>query len=91
MLIYAHSSIWIEASHRWSLAFDGTNSFCLVAAERLAEGVVVLQGDDGLREVVEVTAEDICSIVHSIACPVESFAVPRRGVKCSLELFDSLL
>ena len=90
MLIYAHGSVWVEPSHRRRLAFDGADCFCLMAAQGLAERVVVLQWDDGFWEVVEVATKDVGSIVDGVACPVEAFAISWWGVKGSLELLDSL-
>jgi len=90
MLVYAHCGVRIESTNRWILAFNGPNRFRLVIPQRLAEGVVMLQRNNGFGEVVEVATQDVGGIVHGVACPVEAFSVAWRGIKCSLELLDSL-
>lgn len=90
MLVNAHCGVRVESAYRWVLAFNGSNSFGLVISQRLTKGIIVLQRNNGLWEVVEVATQNIGCVVHGVACPVEAFAVAWRGVKCSLELLDSL-
>lgn len=90
VLIYAHCGVRIESTNRWILPFNGANRFGLVVPQRLTEGVIMLQRNNGLGEVVKVATQDVGGIVHRVACPVEAFAVAWRGIECSLELLDSL-
>ena len=89
MLIYAYGSVRVEATYRWRLAFNGTNGLGLVVAQRLAEGVIVLQRNNGLREIVEVPAQDVRGVVHCVASPIESLAISWWGIECGLQLLDS--
>lgn len=60
-------------------------------AQRLAKWVIVLQGNDGLWELIEVPPEDVGSIMDCVTSPVKAFAPSRWSVKGYLELFYPLL
>jgi hypothetical protein len=91
MLVVSHGIVWVEASYGRRLTFDGTNSFRLVVAQWLAEAVIVAEWNDRLRQMVEIAAQDVGSVVNCVTRPIQAFSVPRRGIECSLELFDPLL
>lgn len=61
----------------------------LVGFEGFAEAVVELERHDGLRELIQVSAEDIGGIVDSIAGPVQTFSVAFGGVKDLLQVLDA--
>ena len=67
------------------------NRLSLMVAQRLSERIIVLQGDDGLGELVEVPSENIGSVVDGVASPVQTLSPARGRVEGHLELFYSFL
>ena len=80
----------VELTLTRALRFDGSHSLCLMVPQRITESLVKLEWDDWLRKLIEVSPEDVRSIVNGIACPVKTFAVAIWAVKGSLKLFDAL-
>lgn len=68
-----------------------TDSLGLMIPEGISEPLVELQRDNRLGQLIEVSSEDVGSIMHSVACPVQAFAISVGAVKCYLELLDTLL
>ena len=91
VLVYAHGGVWVKAANRRGLSLAGPYSLCLVALEGVSKGIVVLQGDYGLREVVEVAAQNVGGIMHRVAGPVQALSISRRGVEGRLEFLYPLL
>lgn len=90
-MINADGSVWVEATDGRLLSIERPYSFCLVAAEGLAEGIVVLEGYYRLGQLVEVSAEDVGCIMHGVARPVQALPPLRRSVERRLELLDAFL
>lgn len=63
-------------AYTWTLRVQWADSISLVVPERIAEVLVKVERDDWLRQQVEVSPEDVRSIVNSIASPVKALAVP---------------
>jgi hypothetical protein len=57
----------------------------------LAEGVVVLQWNNGLREVVEIASQDVGRIMYGVAAPVEAFPIAGWCVEGGFKFLDPLL
>lgn len=55
-----------------------------MAAEWLAKVVVEVEGYDGFRELIEVTAQDVCGIVDGKASPVKTLTVAFGRVESLL-------
>jgi hypothetical protein len=62
-----------------------------MVAYGLSKAVVVAQRNNGLWQVVEISAQDIGCIMHSVACPVQTLAISWWGIERNLEFFDSFL
>ena len=66
-------------------------SLRLVVSKRFSEALIEFKWNDGLRELIEVSAQNVRCIVHSVAGPVQAFTVAVGRVKRDLELLDALL
>jgi hypothetical protein len=63
----------------------------LVASQRISEAVVEIEGYYGLGQLVEVSPQDVGSVVDCVSRPVQAFAIAVRRVKDLLQLLDALL
>jgi hypothetical protein len=89
-LVSANSLVWIERPGDGSLQVHWSHSLSLMVSQRIAESVIEVEGDYRLGQLVEISAQDVCRIVHSIASPVQSFAVAIWRIKGKFQLLDSL-
>ena len=90
-LIGSDGFILVKVAHVRTLGFVDTNGLHLMVLQWLAEVCVEVQWYDGLRQEIEVAAEDVGSVVNGVPGPVEAFAVTVRRVEGELEFFDPLL
>lgn len=67
-----------------------SRSLCGGATQRVAESFVQVEGDDWLRKIVEVSAQDVGGIVNCVSVPDEALAVSIGRVEDELELLYAL-
>lgn len=81
----------VEVSRCGLLAIDLANGLRLVISEGLSEALVEIERYNWLWQLVEISAENIGSVVNSVSCPVESFTIAFWRVESILKFFDSAL
>jgi hypothetical protein len=57
----------------------------------VAKAVIEFERNDGLWQVIEVSAQNVCGIMHGVTSPVQTLAVPVRRIKGGPKLLDALL
>ena len=62
----------------------------LIDTEGLAEALVEFQRNYGFGQLVQVTAEDVGSIVNRVSGPIQALSVTFGGVEYFLEILDTL-
>jgi hypothetical protein len=58
--------------------------------KRVAKSLVEFEWYYRLRELVEVSSEDVGCIMYGVASPVQPFAIPVRRIECFSQLLDAL-
>jgi hypothetical protein len=71
----------VEVANSWSLSLDLTHSFRLVVSERIAESIVEFERYDGFGQLIEISSQNVCRIMYSVACPIQAFAISIWRVK----------
>jgi hypothetical protein len=66
------------------------NSLLCGSAQGFAELLIEIEWDDWLRQVIQVSPQDICRVVDRESVPHEALAIAIGGVKDGLELLDAL-
>jgi hypothetical protein len=66
----------IKMTDTGTLRFQFANSFRLMVSQRISEAFVEAQGYYRLRQLVEVSPQNIRRVVHCVTSPVESLAIP---------------
>jgi hypothetical protein len=65
----------IKMTDAGTLGFQFTNSFRLMVSQRISEAFVEAQGYYRLRQLVEVSPQNIRRVVHCVTSPVEALSI----------------
>jgi len=63
----------------------------MIMLQRGSESVIKLERNDWFRQLVEVSSQNICSIVNCVAGPIQAFAISIGRVEGVLQFLDTLL
>ena len=91
VLISTNGLVRVKGSGHRTLKIHGPHSLSLMVPQWIAEEMVEVQGNDGFRQLVEISAENVCSVVYSVAAPIQTLAISVRRIKGHLQFFDSFL
>lgn len=83
-------SFFVEVRNKLR-AFGVAGNLLGCATQWIAKLFIQVQRNDGLGQVVQVSAENISSVVYCVAIPNKTLAVSIGGVENALELFYALL
>jgi hypothetical protein len=79
MLIHRQIEVW--------LSFSASDK---IRSQWGSESLVEIEGHDGFRQLIEVSSQDVGSVVDSVASPIEALAISIGRVEGCLEVFDAL-
>jgi hypothetical protein len=88
-LVDSNGGVLVEITNRRTLRIHCADSLRLVVLERVAEAFIEFQGDNRLGKLIEISSQDVGSIVHGVPGPVQTFAIPIRRVERDFKLFDT--
>jgi hypothetical protein len=69
------SGVLVEITNSRALCIHCANSLRLVILQGIAEAFVEFQGNDRLGKLIEVSSQNVGSVVYSVTGPVQSLAV----------------
>lgn len=77
-------------SHVDRLRFVVSGTLSRIWSQRISKTLVEVKRNDGLGQLVQVTAEYVCSIVDCVAGPIQPFAISVGRIEGGLKVFDAL-
>lgn len=69
--------------------FDSCLNLPLVNAQGLTETFVKFEWDDGFRQLIQVSTEDVGGVVYRVSGPIQALSITFWGVEYFLEVFDT--